>query len=125
MRAGFGSTSQVLSGVRVDDWVFGVASVSEDGFRKPGCIRRAGRRVNPTPRRRRPIALALGGTNAERERMAETDKNRTSEPRTDTRIHRKFGDARGEARDRARVRAFRATQIALKKLLLRDMATRD
>jgi hypothetical protein len=34
-RLGAGGTGHVLKGVRVDDWVFGVSSVSKDGFESP------------------------------------------------------------------------------------------
>jgi hypothetical protein len=30
-----GSIGKLLPGVRVDDWVFGVSSVSKDGFESP------------------------------------------------------------------------------------------
>ncbi len=34
-RLGPGTGEVVLKGIRVDDWVFGVSSVSKDGFESP------------------------------------------------------------------------------------------
>ena len=40
------SVGKLLKGVRVDDWVFGVSSVSKDGFESPVASGGAGRRVS-------------------------------------------------------------------------------
>ena len=84
----------VLQGVRVDDWVFGVSSVSADELRKPGCIRGAGWRVQ-----------AFRAAAARREEV--TRQPRPADPPADPRLHRDLGHTRRQARDRARVRASR------------------